>query len=354
MKKITAVLLSVIMCCLLSGCQEEEKAPVCAHRFTTTVTKDATCLETGTQKHTCQVCGLSVTQDIPSVDHIFTETVTKEPTCAEEGTLTRKCATCDISEDVPVPTSEHIFDFYSLEPSCCTACGETVSGAAADPNNPWYGKNWVALGTSLSSESQGTYVAPLAERSGMHAVSLGVPGGTAIGHVLQTAHSADLSEADLITVEFGINDWFETVPLGSVHDTEPYLATVGEWSNEGSEEGTYAGACYQIFKTLQKRAPGARIVFLTDPPGQETDRGNCATEKSNHEGLKQREYAEMAMNVARYSGISVIDAGSMCMINRHHTDYLADQIHHSELGGKQYALTVWMELKDIAPLLKSE
>ena len=27
---------------------------------------------------------------------------------------------------------------------------------------------------------------------------------------------------------------------------------------------------------------------------------------------------------------------------------------HSELGGKQYALTVWMELKDILPLLKAE
>ena len=27
--------------------------------------------------------------------------------------------------------------------------------------------------------------------------------------------------------------------------------------------------------------------------------------------------------------------------------YLADQIHHSELGGKQYAETIWDELKNI-------
>ena len=67
-----------------------------------------------------------------------------------------------------------------------------------------------------------------------------------------------------------------------------------------------------------------------------------------------RTYAEMAMDVAAYVGIPSIDAGSTSMINQYHPDYLADQIHHSELGGKQYALTIWMELKDIPPLLKAE
>ena len=155
-------------------------------------------------------------------------------------------------------------------------------------------------------------------------------------------------------MEFGVNDWFENVPLGTVHDTVPYLATVGDWSNAGSEEGTFAGACYQIFQTLQKRAPGARIVFLTDSTGQVTDQASCAWERANHNGLLQRDYTEMAMLVARYSGIPVIDAGCTGMINRHHAQYLADQIHHSELGGKQYALAVWMELKDMPPLLKAE
>ena len=42
------------------------------------------------------------------------------------------------------------------------------------------------------------------------------------------------------------------------------------------------------------------------------------------------------------------------MINQHHPQYLTDQIHHTELGGQQYALIVWLELKDMAPLLKSE
>lgn len=352
MKKITITFLATIFCCLLAGCQEG-KAPSCAHQFATKVTQEATCHETGTLEHTCQLCGLSVTQITPAADHRFTETVTKEATCSEEGVLTHVCELCGASETSPIAPVLHTFDFYSPEPSRCTLCGETIDGAAADPENPWYGKNWVALGTSLSSEAQGTYIAPLAERSGMTATTLGIPGGTAVAQVLHKVQTADLSQADLITVEFGVNDWFANVPLGTVYDTVPYLATDGEWSNQGTEEGSFAGACYQIFTTLQKQAPNAVIVFLTDSTGRE-GQDNCSWEKTNYNGLLQRDYTEMAMQCARYAGIRVIDAGSMSMINRHHPQYLADHIHHSQLGGRQYALTVWMELKDIPPLLKAE
>jgi len=351
MKKSTILFLVMVLCCLLTGCQKEE-APACTHRFLTKVTQEATCSGTGTQEHTCQLCGLSVTQVTPTVDHSFTETVTKEATCAEEGTLTRLCTICGVSEETPIAPADHTFDFYSLDPSRCTVCAEVVANVAADPKNPWYGKNWIALGTDFSSEDQESYVAHLAERSGMNAVSMGVPGGTAGAHILKEAQTADFSQADLITVEFGVNDWGENMPLGTVHDTVPYLATVGEWSNGGSEEGTFAGACYQIFRVLQKQAPNAVIIFLTNSTGRETAQVNGALEIKNDNGLQQRDYTEMAMAVARYSGIPVIDAGSMSMINRHHSQYLDDHIHHSALGARQYALTVWMELKDIVPLLK--
>lgn len=31
---------------------------------------------------------------------------------------------------------------FSADPSRCTVCDETVPGAAADPGNPWYGKQY--------------------------------------------------------------------------------------------------------------------------------------------------------------------------------------------------------------------
>ena len=356
MKKMHYVILAMLFCCLLAGCQKEaeETAPPCSHQFTAKVTKEASCNETGKQELSCQLCGLSVSLVTPAVDHHFSEIVTREATCAEEGILTTACDLCGVSENTLISPTAHTFDFYSTEPSLCTQCGETVEGAAADPGNPWYGKTWIAMGTSLSSEEYGTYVAPLAERAGMNATSMGIPGGTAIAHILKAVETTDFSKADLITVELGINDWAENVPLGDFWDTDPYLATIDDWTNEGTEEGSFAGGCYQIFTTLQERAPQAVIVLLTDTTGQNFEDESCALEKINSNELLQQEYTEMAMAVARYTGIPVIDAGSTSMINRHHPEYLEDQIHHSELGGKQYALAVWMELKDIAPLLTAE
>jgi lysophospholipase L1-like esterase len=231
-----------------------------------------------------------------------------------------------------------------------------VDGASTDPNGQWYGKNWVALGTALTSEEEGTYVTPLAKRTGLNVTNLGIPGGTASGHILKAAETADLSPADLITVEFGVNDWGENCPLGKVGDTVPYLAELEDWDNGGSDDGAFAGSCYQIFTALQKRAPQAVVVFLTDPTGREysDEAGNCSRKTRNDYDLRQWDYAEVAMATARYTGIRVIDAGSMSMINQDHPQYLKDQIHHTDLGGQQYALTVWLELKDMAPLLKAE
>ena len=353
MKKFFLIFLScLLLCSLFSGCGKEE---ACIHQYTTTVEEEATCSTSGRLTHTCSLCGFKVPQTLSSLSHSFTEAVTKEATCAEDGILTLTCTLCGQTEEKYLSPLAHTYNLYSLTPDCCTVCGQTQEGASVDPNGQWYGKNWVALGTSLTSEAQGTFVKPLAKRTGLSVTNLGIPGGTASGHILQRVQTADLSRADLITIEFGVNDWFENCPLGKVGDTVPYLVQLDSWNNGGSEEGSFAGACYQIFTTLQKRAPQAVVIFLSEPTGQRTDNGeNCSREAHNGLSLKQRDYTEIAMATARYTGIRVIDSGSMSMMNQEHSQYLADQIHHSVLGGEQYALTVWTELKDIAPLLKAE
>lgn len=353
MKKAMIALVILSVCCLFAGCSEETE---CAHQFSTTTVSEATCQKEGSLNLTCTLCGITYTQTTPTADHNFAEELTAAATCSQEGILTTACTVCGSSENKTVPPTAHQFDLYSLNPSTCTVCQQTVEGGAADPENPWYGKNWVALGTSLTSKEQGKYVEPLAERTGLNVTNLGIPGGTAVDAILESANSADLSQADLITVEFGVNDWFANIPLGSLGDTETYVATTNEENGEVTEEGSFAGTCYQIFSTLQKRAPGAVVVFISEPTGQHVvaTGENCGYEQKNHEGLLQGYYTEMAMATARYMGIPVIDAGSRSMINQQHPQYLADQIHHSDLGGKQYALAIWMELKNIAPLLKSE
>ena len=343
----------LILCMLFTACQKEE---TCDHKNITTITEKAsTCVEKGTQKHSCQSCGLIISQTMPVSEHTFTEAQTREATCAEEGIITRTCTVCGTTEERSIAPSDHQSDIYSTTPSRCIVCSETIADAANVPGNPWYGKNWVALGTSLSSEEQGTYMQPLAERSGMNVTALGIPGGTANSHILQLVQNTDFSQADLITIEFGVNDWFGNIPLGEPGTTNPYYAELDSWNNGGSEDGSYAGACYQIFHTLLKKAPQATIIFLTESTGRSyNEEANCSMEAFNQLGLAQLNYTEAAVSIAKFMGIRTIDAGTMSMINQYHPEYLKDQIHHSELGGQQYALAIWMELKDIAPLLRAE
>jgi hypothetical protein len=350
--KTRALILVVLMsfCLLFTACQKDN---ACIHQhIITSVKKTETCVESGILSHICQNCGVAFTQTTPVGQHTFTETVTQEATCSEEGVITRTCTTCGTSEKTSTAPVEHQVNLYSLTPSSCTVCGATVENAANVPGNLWYGKNWVALGTSLTSQEQGKFVEPLAERTGLNVTNYGIPGGTAVKEILESVQTVDLSQADLITIEFGVNDWFSNIPLGSVGDRDSYVAN----EDDDSDEGSFAGTCYQIFTTLQKRAPQALIIFLTESTGQkyESNGEDCSGNKGNHEGLYQREYTDIAIAVAEFVGIPVIDAGSRSMINKYHPDYLEDQIRHSNLGGQQYAYTVWLELKDMAPLLKAD
>ncbi len=283
-------------------------------------------------------------------DHRLTATVTKGETCTETGLRQWSCTHCDKTWEEVLPRAEHQGDFYSLNPGICIRCGEETE--AADPENPWYGREWAAIGTSITSEEYGNYVNPLAQRSGMQATNLGVPGATVSQEILDIAREGEfLSQMDLITVEFGTNDWYQNVPLGEVGDTEPLHPKNQSWKDSGS----FAGGCYRVFRTLQEQAPGARIVYLTTPAGSYQDsEEHSRWDRKNGLGLRQRDYYEMAMAVAAHMGIPVIDAGAGSQINEFHPDFYADEIHHSQLGGKQYALTVWLELENISPLLQEE
>lgn len=350
MRKLSVLALILCLGCLFTGCSKQ-----CAHQVTSAVTKEATCQETGIKTYTCELCGAQFMEITPKSEHTYVESVTREATCTEAGVLTYTCSVCGAAKEESTAMGEHVFDVYSLDPDRCTVCGQVIAGAGTDTGNPWYGKKWVALGTSLTSEAQGKFVQPLAARSGLEVTNLGVPGGTAIAHVLQNAQaSTALADADLVTIEFGVNDWYASVPLGTVGDTIPYWDSLDQWDNGGSEAGSFAGACYQIFKTVQENAPNAVVVFITQPTGRSigAESANCSRDQINYLNLRQIDYTNMAVAVAGYMGIRVIDAGSASMINQEHPQYLEDQIHHTELGGKQYALTIWMELKDIPPLQK--
>ncbi len=225
----------------------------------------------------------------------------------------------------------------------------------------WNGKSWVALGTSITDTkntlapdgtSTGKFVPFLVSLSGLLVTDKGVAGAVIGGHILYYAgHSTETANANIVTIEGGVNDWAGNRPLGQVGDTVPYLIewTSPAWNNGGSAEGTFAGACYQAIKTAMDNSPKALVVILTDNTGQyiaQTGQ-HCERERQNSLGLLQKDYTDMLIAVAHYMGVPVINAGQRSMINQDNPEYLIDQIHQTELGGEQYANIIWSDLKDL-------
>ena len=234
-----------------------------------------------------------------------------------------------------------------------------------DLTNQWKDKKWVAFGTSITDNySQNSYITQgdhagehtgkyvpylidMSELSESKFVNRGIAGGSINGHILYYIryYTSDQANADLITIEGAVNDFATSVPLGNVGDTVPYTNSL---LSDSTADGTFAGACYQAFTTALTNAPNAVVVLLTETTGKDhVGYANYNQLRKNSLGLYQSDYIEMTMKVAEFVGIPVINCGRDSMINAQNPQYIADHIHHTYLGGYQYAQTIWAKLKGI-------
>lgn len=217
----------------------------------------------------------------------------------------------------------------------------------------WQGKTWVAFGTSITDTSNtlgeggtptGKYVPYLQRMSGMCVINKGIAGGSIgvvsgviSGNIMTAIKSSsnlsDIQAADIITIEGFVNDFAGNLPIGTINDTD---------------NSTLMGAIYEAVTYLYSQNEDATIVLLTETTGQNIDSSHTfPVTRQNSIDKYQYEYNDAIITMAKYLGCHVIDAGQKSQINQWHTEYLADWIHHSELGGKQYAETIWDELKNI-------
>ena len=260
--------------------------------------------------------------------------------------------------------SKTVYDFKAIEQNKQQINSLKLQLESSGIVNQWKGKKWVAFGTSITDTNNdkapdktatGKYV-PYLNQFGEFGtlVNRGIAGGCINGHILYYVryYKSDLSDADIVTIEGCVNDWYTAnIPLGKVGDTIPYTNTLLE---DSTPEGTFAGACYCAFSEAIKNAPNATIVLLTESQGQlvESTGGNASRKRILHNKVDNGDYhlqdfIDMTINVAKWVGIHVIDAGAESMINEDNPQYLIDHIHHTELGGKQYATVAWAMLKNI-------
>lgn len=219
--------------------------------------------------------------------------------------------------------------------------------------NQWDGKKWAAFGTSITDTSYtdvhflqptGKYVPFLKDMSGMDVTNYGMAGAPILNNIMNKVLTTNLSAFDIVTIEGSVNDHAMSKALGEVGDV-------------GTD--TFAGAIYQMAKYVYENS-NATLFFITDyvgryvhinpaPDGSDFY-GDCAPTKVNNDGLLQIDYINMMIKQCEYFGIPCITAGQDSGINLLTGNlYLMDHIHSSYVGGKQYAETIWKELKQYQP-----
>ena len=86
----------------------------------TQITKQPTCLETGTRTKTCHYCGYVLTEEIPALGHNFGDwETTTEATCTTDGVRTKTCASCGESQTETLEALGH-----NYVNGTCSRCGE--------------------------------------------------------------------------------------------------------------------------------------------------------------------------------------------------------------------------------------
>ena len=108
-RRLLAYILIVAMLFSLTACK------ICKHSYTSSITKEATCVEEGVKTFTCSKCGKTYTETIPKNDnHNYTSEITKEATVSETGIKTYTCTLCGHSytETIEKIKSNWEIDYY--------------------------------------------------------------------------------------------------------------------------------------------------------------------------------------------------------------------------------------------------
>lgn len=166
--------------------------------------------------------------------------------------------------------------------------------------------HWCALGTSITWYNEHVSVARggftkgyqtrVMEKLGFTKyTNNGVDGGnlsTALGKVIS---------ADYYTIEHGINDWGQSIRVGTMQD---YI--------NNTNNGTFAAEYRKLIDKIYQTNPKAKIVMCTPRKGAgfaAIGGANYMPENCNDpkKGIYLKEYVDLIFEIAAYEGIPVAD-----------------------------------------------
>lgn len=233
-----------------------------------------------------------------------------------------------------VPRDAKYFLIGTISNNASIKPASTVVGQYEFVGSQWRGKVWYAYGTSITSIEQGKYPNYLAGMSGLVLTNKGIP-GEGIGNFGANSTGAVYSaicnmtdgkqNADLITLETGANDCNANVPLGTIYDTGT---------------STLAGCLNDCIRYLQTNT-NAQICVTVSPASK------TVPDASN----KYYEWADMVERICHINRVHFLLAdngmGNAKLTSANGSLYVADNIHHTNLGGYIMAQNLWFQLRNI-------
>ena len=218
----------------------------------------------------------------------------------------------------------------------------------ATPASGWANKSWASLGDSITAS--GTWQASVVGALGLIHTNYGVGGtklsgaaGDANAMCQDTRLNAIPTTIDLLTLMGGMNDWAQSVPMGSIGSTDPT---------------TFYGALETFVSKAMARWPGKRIVLCTNTYGEfaatYASRG-WANAYTNTLGLTPQDYMAAIRAIGLKYGLPVADTGARAGWNHYNvsswvTSESGDYIHPLTVGYKCMASVVIGSLKSIDPI----
>ncbi|MBP2690710.1 MAG: SGNH/GDSL hydrolase family protein [Muribaculaceae bacterium] len=160
----------------------------------------------------------------------------------------------------------------------------------------WYNNNVSTGGGRFTRGYQDRVMDKLAFKQ---LINGGDNGGTAERNY--SKKSTLIKKADYYTIEHGINDWGNSVPVGTLED---YI--------NGADNGTFASAMRKIVNYIFRLNPKAKVVLCT--PRKGFGFGGYLPDHwyDAKNGIYLKEYADLVRQIASYESFPVADFFNEC------------------------------------------
>ena len=195
--------------------------------------------------------------------------------------------------------------------------------------NELYGKKWIAYGDSITGQGKWQYI--IYNTFGLTYENHGV-GGSCVAHHDNEEYpcfcegsriSAIPTDTDIITVMGGTNDFGQTADIGSIQSLYTSF-----------DRTTFMGALAYVVKSLQARAPHARIILMSNPNTRGTTGQTSDVPPIDQYGHSVYDFAKATREVAEFMSVDYIDVYNCGINTLNRTTYVDDTVHPNVAGGK--------------------